>query len=195
MNGSQGALRACTHNGPDCTEISATKSQETSGLIRGGNKVNRRQQSFNGCARTAPRPSGVRSHEVHLFPNTRLQAPLESSPCNAGASDSRGDLELALIGKSRFWACCLWPFIFVRPEHRSDIALIEHELVHYREQAWITPVWIFFYLASRQFRLLAEVRAYTRQIELGAVTRDQAARALLSYRLGITFEKAMQALA
>lgn len=94
-----------------------------------------------------------------------------------------------------FSACCLWPFIFVRPEHRNDIALIEHELVHYKEQKWITPVWVLFYLASRKFRLAAEVRAYARQIELGGVTREQAAHALLSYRLGITLDKAMQVLA
>lgn len=94
-----------------------------------------------------------------------------------------------------FSACSLWPFIFVRPEHRRDTALIEHELVHYREQAWIMPVWVLLYLVSRKFRLAAEVRAYTRQIELGGVTREQAAHALLSYRLGITFGKAMQAFA
>ena len=90
-----------------------------------------------------------------------------------------------LILKS-FSACSLWPFIFVRPKHRSDTALIEHELVHFREQAWITPVWVFLYLVSRKFRLAAEVRAYTRQIELNGVTREQAAHALLSYCLGIT---------
>ena len=94
-----------------------------------------------------------------------------------------------------FSACSLWPFIFVRPEHRSDTALIEHELVHYREQAWIMPVWVLLYLVSRKFRLAAEVRAYTRQIELGGVTREQAAHALLSYRLGINYGKAMQELA
>jgi hypothetical protein len=94
-----------------------------------------------------------------------------------------------------FSACSLWPFILVRPEHRSNIGLIEHELVHYREQAWIMPVWVLLYLVSRRFRLAAEVRAYTRQIEMGGVTREQAAHALLSYRLGITFGKAMQALA
>ena len=94
-----------------------------------------------------------------------------------------------------FSAFCLWPFIFVRPEHCNDNALIEHELVHYREQAWITPVWVFLYLVSRKFRLAAEVRAYNRQIELGGVTREQAAHALLGYRLGITFKKAMQVLA
>ena len=94
-----------------------------------------------------------------------------------------------------FSAFSFWPFIFVRPEHRNDTALIEHELVHYREQAWIMPVWVILYLVSRKFRLAAEVRAYTRQIELGGVTREQAAHALLSYRLGISHEKAMQELA
>jgi hypothetical protein len=94
-----------------------------------------------------------------------------------------------------FSACSLWPFIFVRPEHAGDIALIEHELVHYREQAWITPAWIVLYLISRKFRLGAEVRAYTRQIQMGGVTREQAAYALLSYRLGISFGTAMRALA
>ncbi len=57
------------------------------------------------------------------------------------------------------------------------------------------PVWVLLYLVSRRFRLAAEVRAYTRQIEMGGVTREQAAHALLSYRLGIMFEKAMLALA
>lgn len=66
----------------------------------------------------------------------------------------------SLIPKG-FSACSLWPFIFVRPEHRSDIALIEHELVHYREQAWIVPGWVLMYLVSRKFRLAAEIRAYT----------------------------------
>ena len=94
-----------------------------------------------------------------------------------------------------FSAVSLWPFILVRPEHRNNTALIEHELVHYREQAWITPVWVLLYLVSRKFRLGAEIRAYTRQIELGGVTLEQAAHALLSYRLGITYDKAMQVLA
>ena len=94
-----------------------------------------------------------------------------------------------------FSACSLWPFIFVRPEHRTDFALIEHELVHYREQAWIMPVWVILYLVSRKFRLAAEVRAYARQIEVGGVTPEQAAHALLNYRLGITLGNAMKALA
>ena len=94
-----------------------------------------------------------------------------------------------------FSAASLWPIILVRPEFRSETALIEHEMVHYREQAWIMPIWVLLYLVSRKFRLAAEVRAYTRQIELGGVTREQAAHALLSYRLGINYERAMQTLA
>ena len=94
-----------------------------------------------------------------------------------------------------FSACALWPFILVRPAHRGNMALIAHEMVHYREQAWITPAWVLLYLVSRRFRLAAEVRAYRRQIALGGVTHEQAAHALLSYRLGISYAKAMQALA
>jgi hypothetical protein len=82
--------------------------------------------------------------------------------------------------------------ILVRPENRNDIGVIEYELVHYREHAWIMPVWVFLYFVSRKFRHAAEVRAYARQIEMGGVTREQAAHALLSDRLGLTFGKAMQ---
>ena len=94
-----------------------------------------------------------------------------------------------------FSGFCLWPCIFVRPELRHDLALIQHEMVHYREQAWITPVWVLCYLIFPKFRLAAEVRAYSSQIERGDVTQEQAARALLGYRLGITFEEAMKVLA
>jgi hypothetical protein len=93
-----------------------------------------------------------------------------------------------------FSACALWPFIFVRPDQRANFALIEHERVHYREQAWIMPAWVLLYLTSRQFRLAAEVRAYTRQIEMGGISQEQAAQALLGYRLGITLSDAMKAM-
>lgn len=91
-----------------------------------------------------------------------------------------------------FSAFSLWPLVFVRPEHRSNMALIEHELVHYREQAWITPLWVFLYLISRKFRFAAEVRAYKQQIKLGGISREAAAQALLRYRLGITLDIARQ---
>ena len=93
-----------------------------------------------------------------------------------------------------FSACALWPFIFVLPDERCNITLIAHELVHYREQAWIMPLWVLFYLVSRRFRLAAEVRAYSRQIEKGGISAAQAAQALLGYRLRITLDEARAAL-
>ena len=89
-----------------------------------------------------------------------------------------------------FDAITAWPFIFIRPEHLHNAALIEHELVHYQEQRWITPVWVLRYLLSRKFRLAAEVRAYRRQIAIGGITKDQAAQMLTQYRLGISLEQA-----
>ncbi|NQW94046.1 MAG: hypothetical protein HQ446_08440 [Polaromonas sp.] len=103
-------------------------------------------------------------------------------------------IQTRLIPKG-FAAMTLWPFILVRPEQRYNMPLIEHELVHYREQAWITPVWVLRYLLSRKFRLAAEVRAYRRQIELGGITHEQAAQMLTRYRLGITYQQAREALA
>lgn len=90
-----------------------------------------------------------------------------------------------------FDAITLWPFILVRPACRDDEALIAHELVHYREQAWIAPIWWLRYLLSKEFRLGAEVRAYRRQIAVGGITVERAAQLLLTYRLDITVERAI----
>jgi hypothetical protein len=93
-----------------------------------------------------------------------------------------------------FDAMTLWPLILIRPGMLGDAGLIEHELVHYREQAWITPLWVAHYLLSRRFRLAAEARAYRRQIDIGGITRAQAAGMLLKYRIGITYQQAFDAL-
>ncbi len=48
------------------------------------------------------RQSGVRSHETqHLVTHTRFQASVASSPRIPGTSDIAGDLELAVVAKSR----------------------------------------------------------------------------------------------
>jgi hypothetical protein len=67
-------------------------------------------------------------------------------------------------------------------------------LVHYREQAWIAPLWWLRYALSKSFRLEAEVRAYKRQIEVGGISRLTAAAMLLNYGLDITLEQALQLL-
>lgn len=93
-----------------------------------------------------------------------------------------------------FQAITVWPVIFVLPDQAKNIGLIEHEMVHYREQAWIAPLWWLRYVLSKSFRLAAEVRAYKRQIEVGGITRLTAAAMLLNYGLGITLEQALQQL-
>jgi hypothetical protein len=91
---------------------------------------------------------------------------------------------------SPFWAFTAWPFIVVRPKHADDAGIIAHEMVHYREQAWITPIWWVRYWLSKSFRVAAEVRAYQVQIERGDLTEDQAALWLVKYDKSFTFDKA-----
>ena len=96
--------------------------------------------------------------------------------------------------KKPFQAITIWPVILVLPDHAENVGLIEHEMVHYREQAWIAPLWWLRYALSKSFRLAAEVRAYKRQIEVGGITRLTAAAMLLNYGLGITLEQSLQLL-
>lgn len=88
-----------------------------------------------------------------------------------------------------FQAITIWPFILTKVDNRG---LIEHEMVHYREQAWIAPVWWLRYLLSKSFRQAAEVRAYTRQIEVGGITRLSAAAMMLNYKLDLTLTDALE---
>ena len=92
-----------------------------------------------------------------------------------------------------FDALTLWPFILVRPQQAENFPLIAHEMVHYREQAWITPFWIARYLLSKKFRFDAEVRAYRIQISLGGITVMQAAELLTRYQTGCEFSEALSA--
>lgn len=94
--------------------------------------------------------------------------------------------------KKPFQAISIWPVILVLPDQANNVGLIEHEMVHYREQAWIAPLWWLRYVLSKSFRLAAEVRAYKRQIEVGGITRLTAAAMLLNYGLDITLEQALQ---
>ena len=88
-----------------------------------------------------------------------------------------------------FQAITIWPFILTKVDDRG---LIEHEMVHYREQAWVAPVWWLRYLLSKSFRQAAEVRAYTRQIEVGGITRLSAAAMMLNYKLDLTLTDALE---
>jgi hypothetical protein len=89
-----------------------------------------------------------------------------------------------------FDAITIWPFIFIRPSVKNDTGLLGHEMIHYVEQAWITPFWLLFYLISSSFRVEAEVRAYQTQVDCGELTVDQAATWLLKYDSALTLEVA-----
>lgn len=87
-----------------------------------------------------------------------------------------------------FDAITAWPFIFMR---KPDEPLKQHELVHYREQAWIAPLWWARYALSKTFRVQAEVRAYRVQIALGGLTADEAETWLMKYDTNMTHEQAI----
>lgn len=93
-----------------------------------------------------------------------------------------------------FDAVTVWPFIFIRPSRKGDEALLIHEQVHYEDQKWITPYWLLRYWLSKSFRLRVEVLGYKAQIAAGGVTIEQAANMLMSYKLDITYERALEEL-
>ena len=93
-----------------------------------------------------------------------------------------------------FDALTAWPFIFVRPEYKDDQALIAHEMVHYRDMAWITPFWWLRYALSKSFRWAQELEAYRVQIALGGITAPQAAELLVQYDIDRSYGEALAAL-
>jgi hypothetical protein len=85
----------------------------------------------------------------------------------------------------------LWPCIFVAPW--SDATIIPHEMVHYRRQAWWSPVWLLLYLLMPSFRLKEEVLAYKESIRFG-MSIENAAVWLTSYHTGISRADAVELL-
>lgn len=86
----------------------------------------------------------------------------------------------------------VWPFIFV--VDKNDTSLIAHEMVHYREQAWISPIWFLRYWLSKSFRVAAEVRAYKVSVSSGGMTVEQAASWLMQYDSSLGYEVALNLL-
>ena len=84
-----------------------------------------------------------------------------------------------------------WPFIFVAPG--SDATIIPHEMVHYKRQAWWSPVWWLLYLLVPSFRLKEEVLAYKESTRMG-MKLEIAAAWLQSYKAGLSFAQATKML-
>lgn len=95
-----------------------------------------------------------------------------------------------------FGAITIWPFILIVPSLAGDKALVEHELVHYREQRkWLCLPWWVAYLVSRKFRFNAEVRGHAAQIKHGGCTKEWAAEHIVrNYRTGKSYSQALEAL-
>jgi hypothetical protein len=92
-------------------------------------------------------------------------------------------------------AVTLWPFILIQPARKTDAALIEHEMVHYRRQAARPYWWGIPYLLSREFRFTEEVLGYRAQIAEGGITAPAAAIAISTkYHTGRSYEECYAAL-
>lgn len=92
-----------------------------------------------------------------------------------------------------FDAITIWPFILIRPG-RESLQLLAHEMVHYRDMAWLTPLWWLWYALSPTFRLDAEVAAYRVSMANG-MTIGEAAYWLKKYDRRLTYNKALEMLA
>lgn len=96
----------------------------------------------------------------------------------------------SLFVPSGYAAITIWPFIFMT---KKDDQLLTHEMVHFKEQAWITPIWFARYIFSTKFRVAAEVRAHKVQMQHG-LPLETAARWLVRYDKKMTIEEATRLL-
>lgn len=87
-----------------------------------------------------------------------------------------------------FGAMTMWPVILmVNPD---DAPLVQHEMTHFAEQRWLTPVWGLRYFLSKSFRQAAEIRAHKAEIAAGGDLNACAWRLANKYRLNLTTEQA-----
>lgn len=96
----------------------------------------------------------------------------------------------------KFAGLTLGPFIFIRPSHKDDKGLLEHEKVHVR-QFWRTlGLFGIAYLLSKKYRLKYELEAYKEQLKYYATDKKQlfAQHLATKYNLDITQEEALKLL-
>ena len=96
---------------------------------------------------------------------------------------------------ARFAGYTIGPVILIRPSHRWDRGLLEHERVHVA-QFWRTlGLCGIGYLLSRQYRLRCEVEAYREQLRWDSspvlASRLFARFLAQKYDLGISEEQAL----
>lgn len=88
------------------------------------------------------------------------------------------------------------PVILIRPSHKEDIGLLEHEKVHVH-QFWSTlGLFGIPYLLSKKYRLKYELEAYKEQLKHYATDKKALFAHYLAtkYNLDITQEEALKLL-
>ena len=88
------------------------------------------------------------------------------------------------------------PFIFIRPEHKGDKGLLEHEKVHRKQWLRTLGLHSLLYLFVEDYRLHAEVEAFREQARYYPDDRTSTFARLLAtnYKLNITAEGALNIL-
>lgn len=62
-------------------------------------------------------------------------------------------------------ACTRGPIIFIRPQYKGDLGLLEHERTHVR-QWWRTCGWhSLWYASNKKYRYQSEIEAYREQLK------------------------------
>ena len=95
---------------------------------------------------------------------------------------------------ARFAGITIGPFVFIRPEYKADVGLLNHELVHVK-QFWKNPLMGLLYQFSKTHRLHYEAEAYNTQLNHAPNNLDRFAGFLVTnYNLQITLDQARQAI-
>lgn len=95
---------------------------------------------------------------------------------------------------ARFQAVTYGPFIFIRPEKKDSVGLLEHEKTHVK-QFWKNPLMGLWYFFSKEARFKYEAEAYREQLKYSPGNEEVYAQLLVDkYNLGITKEQALAAL-
>lgn len=95
----------------------------------------------------------------------------------------------------RFAGYTIGPIIFIRPSHKDDIGLIEHEKIHVKQFWSHFPIFGLLYRISK-YRLKFEAQAYAKQLKYYTVDKTNIFADFLvkNYNLKITKQQAIDAL-
>lgn len=91
--------------------------------------------------------------------------------------------------------CACAFLIFIRPDYKNDIGLLEHEKVHVLQWKRTFGLHSYLYLFSKSYRLKSEVEAYKKQLEYSPNSAELFAKYIATmYNINITQEEAKKLL-